>query len=168
MATPAIPLLPTQPLVLRNVGIMVIVVGIIVLGSVLVLSFRGLGGGGGVIQSTHTVNIVNDLITVKANDYDYYQFYVPLGAANVQVQGSFTASGGSGNDIAVLIMDSTDFINWQNGKKAGTYYSSGQLTTSSFDVPLPSGLGTYYLVYSNTFSIISQNVNTQVILSYTG
>ncbi|MGA2308201.1 MAG: hypothetical protein ABSG57_01470 [Candidatus Bathyarchaeia archaeon] len=146
---------------------MVIVV-VIVLGSVLVLSFRGLGGGGGITQSTHTVNIVNDLITVNANDYEYYPFYVPSGATNVQVQGSFTASGGSGNDIEVLIMGSTDFINWQNGHQASAYYDSGQLTTSSFDVPLPSGQGTYYLVYSNTFSIISQkNVNTQANLSYT-
>ncbi len=53
--------------VLRNVGIMVIVVGMIVLGSELVLSFRGLGGGGGIIQSTHRVNVVNGLITVNAN-----------------------------------------------------------------------------------------------------
>ena len=145
----------------------VIVVGIIVLGSVLVLGFRGLGGGGGIIQSTHTVNIVNGLITVNANEYEYYPFYVPSGAINVHVQGSFTASGGLGNDKAVLIMDSTDFINWQNGHQASAYYDSGRLTTSSFDVPLPSGPGTYYLVYSNTFSIISQkNVNTQANLSY--
>jgi hypothetical protein len=166
MATSEIPPPPTQPHVLRNVGIIVIV-GIIVLGSVLVLSFHGTGGGGGTLPSTHTVNIVNGLITVNANSYEYYQFNVPPGATNVQVQGSFTASGGLGNDIAVLIMDSTDFINWQNGHQTSAYYSSGQLTTSNFDVSLPSGSGTYYLVYSNTFSIISQkNVNTQANLGY--
>jgi hypothetical protein len=147
---------------------MVIVVSIVLV-SLLVLGFHGTGGGGGTLPSTHTVNIVNGLITVNANEYEYYQFYVPSGATNVRVQGSFTASGGSGNDVAVLIMDSTDFINWQNGHQASAYYSSGQLTTSSFDAPLPSGSGTYYLVYSNTFSIISQkNVNTQANLSYTG
>jgi hypothetical protein len=146
---------------------MAVVVVIIVLGSVLVLGFRGLGGGGGVIQSTHTVNIVNDLITVNANEYEYYPFYVPSGATNVQVQGSFTASGGSVNDIEVLIMGSTDFVNWQNGNQASAYYDSGQLTTSSFDALLPSGQRTYYLVYSNTFSISQKNVNTQANLSYT-
>ncbi|MGD0977506.1 MAG: hypothetical protein ABR962_00010 [Candidatus Bathyarchaeia archaeon] len=146
---------------------MAVVIGIIVLGSVLVLGFRGLGGGGGVTQSTHTVNITNDLITVKANDYEYYPFYVPSGATNVQVQGSFTASGGSVNDIEVLVMDPTEFINWQNGHQTGAYYDSGQLTTSSFDVPLPSGQRTYYLVYSNTFSMDQKNVNTQANLTYT-
>lgn len=166
MTTSAIPPPPTQPHVLRNVGIMVIVVSIVLV-SVVVLSFHGTGGGGGTLPSTHTVNIVNGLITVNAGNYEHYQFYVPSGATNVQVQGSFTASGGSGNDVVVLIMDSTDFINWQNGHQVSVYYDSGQLTTSSFDVSLPSGSGTYYLVYSNTFSIISQkNVNTQANLSY--
>jgi hypothetical protein len=167
MTTSAIPPPPKQSHALRNVGIMVIV-GIIVLGVVLVLGFYGTGGGGGIFPSTHTVNIVNGLITVNGLGYEYYPFYVPSGATNVYVQGSFTASGGFGNDIEVLVMDSTDFINWQNGHQASAYYDSGQLTTSSFDVPLPSGPGTYYLVYSNTFSIISQkNVNTQANLSYT-
>jgi len=168
MITSAMPSRPTQPQVPKNVGVMVIVVGIIVLGSMLVLGFHGSGGGGSIIQPTRTVNIVNGLITVNANDYESYQFSVPSGATNVRVQGSFTASGGSGNDVVVLIMGSTDFIHWQNGNQASTYYNSGQLTASSFDVPLPSGLGTYYLVYSNTFSIGSQkNVNTQANLSYT-
>ena len=157
-----------QPHVFRNVGIMVTVVGIIVLGSLLVLSLRGLGGGGDITQSTHTVNIVNALITVNANAYESYPFYVPAGTTDVQVQDSFTASGGSGNDIEVLIMDSTDFINWQNDHRASVYYDSGRLTTSNFDVPLPSGPGSYYLVYSNTFSITSQkDVNTQANLRYT-
>jgi hypothetical protein len=160
-------LAPTQLRVLRNVGVLVIVV-VIVLVSVLVLGFHGTGGGGGILQTTHTVNIVNGLITVNPNDYKSYQFNVSSGATNVHVQGNFTASGGSGNDVAVLIMDLTDLINWQNGNQASAYYNSSQLTTSSFNVPLPSGLGTYYLVYSNTFSITSQkNVNTQANLSYT-
>lgn len=167
MAASAIPLPATQFHAARNVGILVVVI-VIVLVSVLVLGFHGSRGGGSIIQPTYTVNIVNGLITVNANDYACYPFFVPSGATNVQAQGSFTASGGSGNDIIVLIMDSTEFINWQKGNQTGAYYDSGQLTTSSFDAPLPSGSGTYYLVYSNTFSITSQkNVNTQANLSYT-
>ena len=158
---------PPKQSQLRTIGIITVVV-IIVLASVVVLVFHGSGGGGGIFPSTHTVNIVNGLITVNAGYYEYYQVYVPSGATNVQIQGSFTASGGSGNDIVVLIMDSTNFINWQNGHQASAYYNSGELTTSSFDVPLPSGSGSYYLVYSNTFSVLSQkNVNTQANLSYT-
>lgn len=120
------------------------------------------------LPSTKIVNLVNGLITVNALGYEYYPFSVPSGATNVHVQGSFTASGGSGNDIIVYIMDSTSFVNWQNGHQVNVYYNSGQYTTSHFDVALPSGSGFYYLVYSNTFSLLSQkNVNTQVNLLYT-
>jgi hypothetical protein len=143
------------------------IVAIIVLVSVIVLGFHGSGGGGG-IQSTQTVNIVNGQITVDAGDYEYYQFTVPPGAANVEAYGSFTVSGGSGNDIVVLIMNLIEFFNWENGHQTGAYYDSGQLTASNFDVPLPSGSGTYCLVYSNTFSIMNQkSVNTEANLSYT-
>jgi hypothetical protein len=118
--------------------------------------------------STNVVNIVNGLATVNAQGYEYYSFYAPSGATNVHVQGSFTASGGSGNDIIVYIMDSTSFVNWENGHQVGVYYNSGQMTTAHFDVPLPSDSGSYYLVYSNKFSLFSQkNVNTQVNLIYT-
>jgi competence protein ComGC len=116
---------------------------------------------------TKSVNIVNGLITVNANSYEDYQFTLPSSATNVHVSGSFTASGGSGSDIIVYIMDSTEFTNWSTGHQVSTYYNSGQLTTSSFDVALPNGAGTYYVVYDNTYSLLSQkNVNTQVNLNY--
>ena len=155
----------------RNIGIGVLIV-VILVGAYLALvtasSLSSGGSGGGIIPTTHTVNIVNGVATVNAGHYQSYQINVPSGATNVQVQGSFTASGGSGNDIIVLLMDSTSYTNWQNGHQVTPYYNSGQLTTSNFDVTLPSGSGTYYLVYSNTFSTFSQkNVNTQANLSYT-
>ena len=165
MTTPEIPPPPTQPHVLRNFGIIVIV-SIAVLTSVLALGSYGTGGGGGILPSPHTVNIVNRLITVNSLGYEYYPFYVPSGATDVYVQGSFTASGGSGNDIEVLIMDSTEFINWLNEPQASAYYNSGQVTTSNFNVHLPSGSGTYYLVYSNKFSSTQKNVLTLAYLSY--
>lgn len=149
----------------RNIAIAVFVVVIVVaVGLLVALNLRG---GGGILPSSHTENIVNGLVTVNAGAYEDYQFVVPSGASSIQVSGSFTASGGSGNDIKVYIMDSINFINWQNGHSANTYYNSGQVTTSTISATLPSS-GTYYLVYDNTFSIISQkNVNTQVNLSYT-
>lgn len=121
------------------------------------------------LSSSQSTNIVNGMITVSADSYNYYQFSLPQGATNVHLQGSFYAAGGSGNDIEVIVLDPTGFINWRNGHTVNCYYSSGQLTTSSFDVILPSGAGNYYLVYSNTFSLFSQkNVNTQVNLNYDG
>lgn len=113
-------------------------------------------------------NIVNGLITVNAGQYETYQIVVPSNAGAAQVSGTFTASGGSGNDIIVLIMDYTDYVNWQNGHQASAYYTTGgQETTGTISATLPAG-ATYYLVYSNTFSTFSQkNVNTQVNVAYT-
>jgi hypothetical protein len=112
-------------------------------------------------------NLVNGLLTINGGGYEYYSFTVPSGASDIQVSGSFTASGGSGNDIRIYIMGSTSFTNWKNGHSASTYYNSGQMTTGSISATLPSS-GTYYLVYDNTFSLFSQkNVNTWATLSYT-
>ncbi|MGI0069317.1 MAG: hypothetical protein ACREAN_03565 [Nitrosopumilaceae archaeon] len=120
------------------------------------------------IQPPTTLNVVNGLITVSAGSYESYQIIVPAGASNVQITGTFTASGGSGNNIQVIIMDSTNYVNWQNGNQASAYYDSGQETTGNIATSLPGGAGTYYLVYSNTFSTFSsKNVNTQADLVYT-
>jgi RNA polymerase subunit RPABC4/transcription elongation factor Spt4 len=149
----------------RNIAIVVIVIIVGVIGLSAWNSSSSLSPG--IIPQEYTINIVNGLITVNAGLYKYYMFSVPSGASNAHVSGTFTASGGSGNDIVVLIMDSTNFINWQNGHSANTYYNSGPLTTSSFDVSLPAG-ESYYLVYSNTFSTVSsKNVQTTVNLIYT-
>lgn len=123
--------------------------------------------GGGLVPQQRTINIVNGLITVQARGYQAYPFAVPTGATNIRVSGTFTASGGSGNDIIVVIMDETAFTNWKNGHQVSTFYNSGQLTTSSISASVLAG-GTYYLVYANTFSTLSsKNVQTTVDLTYT-
>jgi len=119
-------------------------------------------------RPTHYVsNLVNGLLTINGGNYQYYQFTVPSGASDIHVSGTFTASGGSGNDIRIYVLDNTSFVNWKNGHSVSTYYNSGQMTTGSISATLPSD-GTYYLVYDNTFSVFSQkNVNTRATLSYT-
>jgi len=113
-----------------------------------------------------SANIVNGLITVQAGGYNYYFFTLPAGSTSISVSGSFTASGGSGNDIQVFVMDDANFINWKNGYQASSYYSSGQLTTGTISANLPSP-STYDLVYSNAFSTVSsKNVQTTVNLYY--
>ena len=92
----------------RNIAIglfaLVIISLIIAFGaSSYLASLNSSGGGNGIFQTTHTTNIVNGLITVNANTYETYTFTIPSGASNIQVSGSFTASGGSGNDVKVDI-----------------------------------------------------------------
>jgi hypothetical protein len=146
----------------RNIGILVLAVVVIVV----IVALASMGGGG-IVPQQHTANIVNGLITVGAGSYNDYQFSIPAGASGASIQGSFTASGGSGNDVIVYVMDSTDFTNWANGHSASAFYNSGQETTGTISAPLTAG-ETYYLVYDNTFSIISsKNVQTTVNLTYT-
>jgi hypothetical protein len=115
---------------------------------------------------TVTSNIVNGLITVDAGGYNTYQFSVPDNAIGATISGSFLASGGSGNDIEVFVMSTTDFINWKNGHQSNVYYQSGKMTTQSISASLPSG-SSLYLVYSNTFSTVTKkNVQTKVDLTY--
>ena len=161
---PAVPQHPVQPNLARNIGIIIFVFIVCLLGG---LYLSNISEGGNILSSPHSTNIVNGMITINAGSYNYYEFTLPQGATNVQLQGNFYAAGGSGNDIDVVVMNPTSFINWKNGHTVNCYYSSGQLTTSTFNVNLPSDAGTYYLVYSNTFSLFSQkNVNTQVNLNY--
>jgi hypothetical protein len=137
---------------------------------IVLLFIVGIGVGFWVTRNRPTdyvSNLVNGLLTINGGNYQYYQFTVPSGASGIQVSGTFTASGGSGNDIKIYVLGSTSFVNWKNGHSVSTYYNSGQMTTGTISATLPSD-GTYYLVYDNTFSLFSQkNVNTQATLSYT-
>ena len=116
----------------------------------------------------HSQVITNTILTVQPSSYDYYQFTVPTTAILPNVSGNFTASGGSGNDIEVLVMDQVNFVNWQNNHAFTYNYDSGQVTTGNIYASLP-GTGTYYLVYSNAFSSAStKTVQTVVDLNYRG
>jgi hypothetical protein len=113
-----------------------------------------------------TDNVVNATISVEAMDRAAYRVEVGESQKDPHIVGSFRASGGAGNDIKVFIMTETDYVNWANGHQGSTFYSSGQLTTSSFDVG-PLAPGNYRVVFDNSFSTFSRkNVTTRVELKY--
>jgi hypothetical protein len=147
--------------------VLIVVVVVAVIGGIAAISFYYFAASStSTLRVPHSANIVNGLITVQAGKYNYYWFTLPAGSTSTSVTGSFTASGGSGNDVEVFVMDQTNFVNWQNGHQASAYYDSGQLTTGTISATLPSS-GTYDLVYSNTFSTFSsKNVQTTVNLFY--
>lgn len=154
---------------MRNLAIVVVLVLLVVIIGIPSLNnvTQRTSSGGGIIPKERSTNIVNAMITVGARNYQAYPFTVPSGATDVHVRGTFTASGGGGNDIIVLIMDETAFTNWKNGHEVSVFYNSNKLTTSNFDVPLVAGRA-YYLVYSNQFSLITgKNVRTTADLIYT-
>jgi len=90
--------------------IIVVIVGAVIAGALLLAVFTPTS-----LTTQRSANIVNGLITVQPSQYNYYPLTIPSGASSVVVSGSFTASGGGGNDIEVLVMDETNYINWSNG-----------------------------------------------------
>lgn len=118
-----------------------------------------------VTQQQRVTTISNPDLGVSPNGYASFKFDVPAGATSVHLQGGFFAKGGSGNDVEVFLLPEQDFLNWQNGHRAVTLYNSGKVTTGTINVNLPSDAGTYYLVFSNKFSLVSPksvNVNTKM------
>lgn len=94
-------------------------------------------------------NIVDGPISVPALDDAHYSFSIEN---NATLTGDFTASGGSGNDIQVLLMGKGDYINWKNGHEFRFYYDSGKITVGEINVHLNPG--NYYLVFSNRFGLL--------------
>ena len=83
-------------------------------------------------------------------------------------EGHFAATGGSGNDIIVSVMSEEGFIKSQNGHgNDALWETEGKVTVDDLDVSLPNGAGVYYLVFNNTFSLLSPKaVQQNITLSY--
>jgi hypothetical protein len=110
-------------------------------------------------------DIASGAFTVGARTYVYYDFMVDQSWRKVRLNGRFQAQGGWGNDITVLLTDEDGFTNWQNGHNARVWYNSGKVTIGTINVTLPPGH--YYLVFSNTFALISNKaVNATILLFY--
>jgi len=111
--------------------------------------------------------LVNQNSLVDPNAFAWNTLSIDLNLMkNCILKGSFVASGGSRNDIIVLLLDQTNFMNWKNGHQAFAVYNSGQTTAGDIELPI-SESGNYYLVLNNTFSIISKKaVNVQLSAIY--
>jgi len=111
------------------------------------------------VRKPERVSLVDKTFPVAAQRYVYYT--LPLKADLSHITGHFTAQGGS-NDIEVLVFDQNGFTNFSNGHSARRYYASdGYVTTGSIDLRLRPG--TYYLVFSNARSVLTNKVVTAKI-----
>jgi hypothetical protein len=77
------------------------------------------------------------------------------------VFGHFKVEGVSRSDIRVFIFDEDGLANWRNGRTVRMYYDSGKVTVGKIDVRLKPG--TYYLVFDNSFSGLSNKAITSDI-----
>lgn len=120
---------------------------------------------GQLVKRQHTTTIDKPDLTVGS--YNYFKLEVPTGAASVHLDGNFTASGGTGNDIEAYVLPESDFVNWQNHHAAKAFYNSGKVTVGKFSINLPADAGIYYLVFDNRFSLFSKKeVEVKGALTY--
>ncbi len=120
-----------------------------------------------IVKQQHTTTLSNPQLLVNPLNFAYFKLDVPAGASSVLVHGDFTASGGLGNDIEVFLLPESDFVNWQNGHNAKTFYNSGKVTIGTINVNLPTNAGTYYLVFNNKYSLLARkSVRVDAALTY--
>jgi len=113
---------------------------------------------------TETIDAAFTIPQLNAKDY---KFTVPAGARDVKIGGRFTATGGSGNDVEVSLMNEDQFVNWSNRHPVTPIYASQRVTQGTLDLPLPSDAATYYIVFDNRFSVFSPKaVQDNVALQY--
>ena len=112
-------------------------------------------------------NLVSGNIVVSAGRIHYVRFKVDtITMHEVRVVGRYSASGGSGNDIQVVLATEDEFENWKNGHQARVLYGTDKITVGSIDTPVRSS-GDYCLAFSNAFSAVSsKNVTAEVKLIY--
>jgi hypothetical protein len=132
--------------------------------SVLALTLATAGCGGGLWPfgsspaeklAEYTASVVTTgSFAVDARDFKPFKITVPEKYKNARIEGTFAATGGSGNDVEVMVLDETQFLNWQNRNKFSAIYESGRVTADKLNVAVPSA-GTYVVVFSNRFSLLS-------------
>jgi hypothetical protein len=117
------------------------------------------------VPAPDTRNLINGVITIGAGEYYDIKFEVDTGTMRgTGVTGAFKASGGSGNDIEVSILNDAVFGKWITGHNEPTLYYSGKSTSSNISVAI-SNSGNYHLIFDNSFSLISsKEVNAKVDL----
>jgi hypothetical protein len=118
-----------------------------------------------------TVSLGEKAFTIPSGTYKYYRFTIPPQSSEVQMTGRFEATGGSGNDVDVVVLNEDEFTNWTNHHRVPTYYNSGKVTVGTVDAHLPStstgDSATYYLIFNNAFSVFSNKaVSTDISLHY--
>jgi len=126
---------------------------------VIVIAALGISGCYGAKYHTaakgpHFYTIVNESFVVAPRNYKPFKIEVPEGTTRARVEGTFSASGAN-NDIEVLLLDEHQYLNWQNSHHFKAVYESGRVTADKIAADLSAEPATYYMVFDNRFSMMS-------------
>jgi hypothetical protein len=98
--------------------------------------------------------VVTGSFIVEPRTFKPFKIVVAGGMTKPRIEGTFSATGAR-NDIEVTLLEEAQFTNWQNRQRFESAYQSGRVTNATIDVELPADPATYYVVFSNRFSIFS-------------
>ena len=116
-------------------------------------------------SATRSRAVLESPLDVPAVTWKSIPIVVTSAMPDARLQGDIRASGGTGNDIEILVMTESDWTNFSNGHHAEALFKSGRTTVSTLDVPLPQGA--YRLVFSNTFSgITPKRITGSVLINW--
>jgi hypothetical protein len=174
-AAPAVtPVKPAQPKAKSPARVGSFIIGMLLIAGVLWWAMNKPDAGSSrpstlrqLVAQPRTDVVSNAEFALSAAQYRYIRFEVPQNASVVRLEGTFSASGGAGNDVEAYVFSNDDFVNWQNRHPVRTFYNSGRVTQGTLDVTLPAIAGTYYLVFNNNFSLLSaKTVQTSIRLHF--
>jgi hypothetical protein len=107
-----------------------------------------------------SVPILNGSVAVQALSNVAYTVKVDRSVmSDPMIVGHVEATGGTGNDIQVMVGTESAYTNWKNGHTANAIYCTGQVTAADVRAPLPES-GTYVVMLSNEFSAFSPKTVT--------
>lgn len=117
-------------------------------------------------QEQTEVPVVRSTFRAEAGKAPYFQFKLPTYYRDGRIVGNALASGGSGNDIRVLLLTEQQFQAWF--LERAPLYDSGRRQSVVLSVPV-SDPGTYYILFDNTFSAVSsKNVQADIRFVHRG
>ena len=113
-----------------------------------------------------TIEIVDELITVAARQFEEFDFELPDFEKAV-LEGDFSSNGGADGLIEVMLFTELDFFKWKARDNPLAEWASGRIQKGKVEYKFEEP-GTYYLVFSNRQAFIfSRKVNADFKVVYT-
>ena len=94
---------------------------------------------------------------IPNESYVHYTFALP--ARSCTVTGRIVGLSGGSKDFQAFIMDDDNFINWQTNHQFRVFWQTEKVAAVTINTPL-SGPGTFHIVVSNTFSVMTPKTVT--------
>ncbi len=111
--------------------------------------------------------IMDQLVTVEARGFKYFEFSIAERIINAAVTGEFSSAGSDSHDsdLIVTIVPENTLQSISEGKGYDAYYFSGKVSNGEINAKMP-GRGTFFIILDNRFSDSSKTVDARIELVY--